>query len=445
MMAGFKRKFLAGFASCCPFATPRDIPIHNWKLTCTNWLIFLGIILAWTVGYEILWQKGYQEYDDVISSVSTKLQGVAYPNRPDIDPALDRVWDTAELVVPPQQRDGFFVMTNMIITPDQSQGTCAEAPWVGHNVSCTDSETRNCPAGKVEISGSGMFTGKCANFNGTVKTCEIRGWCPVEQQRNPPSPAVLEGAKEFTILLKNTISFPKFRFTKRNILDDSNPDYLKNCRFDNSDPKDKYCPIFKLDTIVKEANQNFTALAEQGGIIGIHITWDCNLNFDASYCLPKYFFTRLDKADSKVSPGYNFRHARYYKQNDINYRTLIKAYGIRFDVLVSGQGGKYSSLAVGTKLAAGYVFYATAGTIINYTILYFYRKKKMEVDEDKDGDLLLMSGCRDLWKPYCTCSCCTCCNGYDQMEDGTAGSSGTRGQADEETPLVNMPSNVQNV
>ncbi|CAH1232934.1 P2RX4 [Branchiostoma lanceolatum] len=287
------------------YDTPRIVHIKNKKVGLINRLIQLGII-GYIIGWVFVYKKGYQDFGDIVSSVSTKLKGVAYPNRTDIGD-LNRVWDIAGLVVPPQQRDGFFIMTNMIITPDQHQTTCAEAPWIGGNVSCTDTDTSNCPAGHVELTGNGMFTGKCANFSSEVQTCEIQGWCPVEQQDNPPSPAVLEDAKEFTILLKNTISFPLFNFTKRNILDDYDPGYLKNCRFNNSDPVDKYCPIIRLDTMVKEANQNFTALAEQGGIMGIFIVWDCNLDLHYNHCLPHYSFRRIDRTDSHFSVGYNFR------------------------------------------------------------------------------------------------------------------------------------------
>eukprot|EP00058_Branchiostoma_floridae_P020335 XP_002605825.1 hypothetical protein BRAFLDRAFT_84310 [Branchiostoma floridae] len=347
------------------YDTPRIVHIKNKKVGLINRVIQLGII-GYIIGWVFVHKKGYQDFGDIVSSVSTKLKGVAYPNRTDIGD-LDRVWDIAGLVVPPQQRDGFFIMTNMIITPDQRTTTCAE----GYKHS--------------------MFTGNCANFSSEVQTCEIQGWCPVEQQDNPPSPAVLENAKEFTVLLKNTISFPLFNFTKRNILDDYDPGYLKNCRFNNSDPVDKYCPIIKLDTMVKEANQDFTALAEQGGIIGISITWDCNLDYSSSHCLPKYSFTRLDKADSKVSPGYNFRYARYYRENGTDYRTLIKAYGIRFDVVVSGRAGKFNIIPLTMNIGSGLALLGVATILCDIVVLYllkkryFYQEKKyMMVDDDDD-------------------------------------------------------------
>lgn len=47
----------------------------------------------------------------------------------------------------------------------------------------------------------------------------------------------------------------------------------------------------------------------QGGVIGIEIQWDCDLDKGSSKCNPHYYFSRLDKAipETTVSTGYSFR------------------------------------------------------------------------------------------------------------------------------------------
>ena len=57
--------------------------------------------------YAIVWKKGYQEYDDVLSSVSTKVKGIAVTNYTELNithpDKLDfRIWDVADYVMPPQ-------------------------------------------------------------------------------------------------------------------------------------------------------------------------------------------------------------------------------------------------------------------------------------------------------------------------------------------------------
>ena len=52
--------------------------------------------------FAIVWKKGYQEFENVQSAVTTKLKGVVYTNFSGI-PGLDgRIWDVADYVVPPQ-------------------------------------------------------------------------------------------------------------------------------------------------------------------------------------------------------------------------------------------------------------------------------------------------------------------------------------------------------
>ena len=68
-------------------------------------------------------------------------------------------------------------------------------------------------------------------------------------------------------------------------------------------------------------------------MIRIGIRWDCDLDLDfTKYCLPKYSFSILDDT------GWNFRHAEYHEENR---RTLIKAYGLKFLLNVSGNAGKF--------------------------------------------------------------------------------------------------------
>lgn len=47
----------------------------------------------------------------------------------------------------------------------------------------------------------------------------------------------------------------------------------------------------------------------QGGVIGIQIKWDCNLDLLMRRCLPRYSFRRLDEKESNrtLYPGLNFR------------------------------------------------------------------------------------------------------------------------------------------
>ena len=45
---------------------------------------------------------------------------------PNLRELYDRVWDEADYVVPPAENGAFFVTTNVVITPNQTLGTCPE-------------------------------------------------------------------------------------------------------------------------------------------------------------------------------------------------------------------------------------------------------------------------------------------------------------------------------
>ncbi|XP_076836833.1 P2X purinoceptor 4a-like [Brachyhypopomus gauderio] len=94
----------------------------------------------------------------------------------------------------------------------------------------------------------------------------------------------------------------------------------------------------------------------QGAVIGVQIRWDCNLDLPGSQCMPVYTFSRLDNKDpeNNVTTGYNFRFAKYYR-NDLGKesRTLIKGYGIRFEIMVFGTGRKFSIVMSLLNIGAG--------------------------------------------------------------------------------------------
>ncbi|XP_026124615.1 P2X purinoceptor 7-like [Carassius auratus] len=124
--------------------------------------------------------------------------------------------------------------------------------------------------------------------------------------------------------------------------------------------KNPYCPIFRLGDIVSEAKEKFSEIAVEGGVIGIQINWDCDLNHIFHSCLPKYSFRRLDEKESNrtLYPGLNFRFARYSIVNGEQQRTLFKMYGIRFDVMVFGKAGKFSIIQLIIYIGSTLSYYA---------------------------------------------------------------------------------------
>ncbi|XP_035636142.1 P2X purinoceptor 5-like isoform X3 [Oncorhynchus keta] len=316
--------FFLGFLN---FKTEKYVIAENRKLGI-SFRVFQICVLAYVIGWVLVFKKGYQSREETVqSSVITKLKGVVMTNN--TETGL-RLWGPEDYVIPPTGEQVFFIVTNYIETPHQSLGFCAESPKVPDGQCVNNAD---CAEGEAVVAGNGVKTGLCLNSTGT---CEIHGWCPVETGRKPLE-ALLSKAEIFTIYIKNSVRFPKFEFSKSNVLDTGNDSYLKRCSYDND--LHPYCPIFRLGDLVSRTGHDFQDMAVVGGSVGILIEWNCDLDKDYSQCNPEYSFTRLDmNLNSSVTSGYNFRYARYYKDEaGESYRTLYKVYGIRFDIMVNGR------------------------------------------------------------------------------------------------------------
>ncbi|XP_058013996.1 P2X purinoceptor 2 [Ahaetulla prasina] len=341
------------------YETPKVMVVKNPNLGIIYRLVQL-LILVYFIWYVFSNQKGYQECETgPENSVITKVKGVSFSER--------KVWDVEEYVKPPEGGSVFSIITRVEVTPSQTQKTCPE----NLRASCTSDH--ECATGEVEVLGNGMKTGHCVPYNITTKTCQVMAWCPVENGATF-SESLATMAPEFTILIKNSIHFPRFHFSKENIKDNSDG-YLRNCTFNET--TDLYCPIFKLGFIVAQAGENFSELAQKGGVIGVIINWNCNLDLPDSECNPRYSFRRLDPKWTQVSSGYNYRFAKYYQQGGRSTRTLIKAYGIRIDVLVHGQAGKFSLIPTIINLAAALTSIGVVSFLCDWILLTFMNKNKV--------------------------------------------------------------------
>uniref|UniRef100_A0A672I7F7 P2X purinoceptor n=1 Tax=Salarias fasciatus TaxID=181472 RepID=A0A672I7F7_SALFA len=349
------------------YETTKSVVVKSWTIGIINRVVQL-LIITYFVGWVFLFEKAYQVRDTAIeSSVMTKVKGFGVYN--------NKVMDVADYITPTQGASVFCIITKLITTENQVQGYCPEVSWsaddtVGLNISF--------------MFNLGIPTGRCIPFNSTVKMCEIKGWCPAEIDTITTRPMM--EVENFTIFIKNSIRFPTFNYTKGNFLPTITDSYIKKCNFDMVN--NTYCPIFRVGDVVHYAQQNFTKL---GGVIGIKIGWVCDLDKSDDQCNPSYSFTRLDAMSQKntVSPGYNFRFAKYFKmENGTDYRTLVKAYAIRFDVLVNGNAGKFNMIPTLINMVAAFTSVGVGTVLCDIILLNFlkgaeqYKAKKFEEVSD---------------------------------------------------------------
>uniref|UniRef100_A0A3P9JN10 P2X purinoceptor n=1 Tax=Oryzias latipes TaxID=8090 RepID=A0A3P9JN10_ORYLA len=340
--------FVTGFFT---YETTKSVVVKSWSVGIINRIVQL-LIITYFVGWVFIHEKAYQVIDTGIeSSVMTKVKGFGHLNH--------QVMDVADYVYPPQGSGIFCIMTRIIVTEDQFQGRYSLCVFFS----------------------TGVITGVCRNESGG--RCEIEGWCPAENDDVTNSTTL--DVLNFTIFIKNSIRFPLFNVTRGNFPSSMTSEMIKNCFYHPE--HNRSCPIFRVGDVLNYTGQDLTSLTMKGGEIGINIEWKCNFDRDIELCVPKYSFTRLDAPFMKnqVSKGYNFRFAKYYKtENGTEFRTLHKAFAIRFDVMVTGNAGKFSTIPTLINLVAAFTSIGLGTVICDIILLNFlkgakqYKAKKFE-------------------------------------------------------------------
>lgn len=136
----FKSRFLGFFV----YSTVRSATIKSHRVGIAYRLAQF-ILLIYIIGWELIFKKGYQAFDSVSSSVTTKVKGQGFvPINASIDKSMDkkdpfyfqklfafdlnktyRLMDTADYIVPPNEYNSIFIMSNFIETT-QTQDRCDE-------------------------------------------------------------------------------------------------------------------------------------------------------------------------------------------------------------------------------------------------------------------------------------------------------------------------------
>ncbi|XP_036383493.1 P2X purinoceptor 2 [Megalops cyprinoides] len=360
---GFQDLFNDCILGFCDYETPKIIVVKNRTLG----IIYRGVqflVITYFIWYVFISQKAYQESETrPQSSVHTQMRGTAMLG--------ENVLDMVEYVRPSEGGDVISVILRREVTHNQTLGVCAEHYSVP-NASCT--KHSDCVEGDVDFAGNGRRTGRCVPYyNHTFKTCEIMTWCPIESFAAVSEPALQE-AINFTVFIKNTIHFSKFKVLRSNIKPKSMR-YLRHCTY--NEVTDPYCPVFRLGYIAQQARENFKELCKTGGVIGVFINWKCDFDLDPYDCIPTYSFRRLNLNKNSPLPGYDFRFAKYYHRDGKEFRTLIKAYGIRLDVIVHGHAGKFTLIPTIINMVTAMTSVGICSIICDWVLLTFIDKNEV--------------------------------------------------------------------
>jgi len=338
------------------YQSVRYIKVDNWKLGIVYYGL-QGIIFMYILVYSIIVKKGYQEYDNLIGSISTKMKGTALSD----DKAS--VFDANDLVIPPQEENALFLATTFIRT-HQSRFSCdgndPKKESCKSNDDClTDRYTNN-----------GYKTGICS----ATGFCQLQAWCPLENEKQA---VTVENVENWKVFVKANVYFPNFGVERTNV-DGKTVDGLN---------------LFSVAYILEQSGYNYSQVANTGAVILISINYDCDLNRPVSQCQPQFRFSRIDDPSSNFSTGFNFRMA-YKSTTGASFeetRELYKYLGIRIIFNLYGTAGKFNVIPLLLTLGAGVGLLSISTLVCDFILQYLlpnkdkYVVKKIEdVGEDEE-------------------------------------------------------------
>eukprot|EP01122_Echinamoeba_exundans_P009564 TRINITY_DN3414_c0_g1_i2.p1 TRINITY_DN3414_c0_g1~~TRINITY_DN3414_c0_g1_i2.p1 ORF type:complete len:420 (-),score=32.15 TRINITY_DN3414_c0_g1_i2:41-1234(-) len=343
------------------YSTAKMVDISNWKLGVLYYIIVIGI-LGFVCGYQIWWKKGYQREIPLIGDANVKAKGTAFMNSTD-GPV---VWDAMDVVFPPKETNAIFLTTNVQSTLNQTQGLCVDTSQPCDGDICIPLANRTS---------DGIPTGRCINGS-----CEVRGWCQVEQAIEPLQLYnFLYGVEDFSLFVRVTVNF--YEAAKQVIFNNGDSGLVNGTN------------LFYVGNLTSWAGADFDKVRQVGAVFAMMFHWECDLD-GSTYCQPNIAMARLDNpVYNKITSGFNFRYARYYyKQNSTGawsqYRDLYKVYGVRFIFMVSGLGRAFDLATTMTTVGSGLALMSVATVATDIFVLYLIPKRKLYRGvkyEDVDG------------------------------------------------------------
>ncbi|OXA58846.1 P2X purinoceptor 6 [Folsomia candida] len=371
------------------YTTPRLLQANNTRLQLC-YLLQLGVIVILFALYAMVYHQAHQQRCPVRGVTTFQSFGGFYMPEETEDlnqkyPTIfQKFWSASDIVE--RSEDGFMVLSNIVITPNQTQKTCPESPNVPKSICTDDPEEKlnrnfsytECQKGSQSV--SGVQTGLCVyNSLDTLKLFQ-----------NSSDGAVLEGAKNLIILLKTAADFPLCGDTYFGMHEtlEGKP----NCMY--HPVNNPSCPWFTIhDLVLYGGFISFTNIASTGQIFRITVNWQCDFDWKES-CVPKY----------SIAPVFG-RHQEwesFYKEEPFyqsqGTRTQVRKFGLKFIIEHQGEGRKTTMWLLMKTLSLGFPYLFIPGFVI--TLLYnkffknmkkFKRKKYYQYSEQADEEPLILN------------------------------------------------------
>merc|ERR1712224_771138 len=131
--------------------------------------------------------------------------------------------------------------------------------------------------------------------------------------------------------------------------------------------------------ILKLAGTTMEEVRDAGSVILMNADFNCNFDKSIVDCSPTWKMTRIDNFGGDFSEGFNYYQTKYYgspSPDSSSLRTVLKRYGIKLQVVVSGQAGKFNIVQLSIALGSGLAYLSLATLLTDFVIQHFMGKKK---------------------------------------------------------------------
>lgn len=306
-----------------------------------------------------------------------KVKGVAVHEQPENKAAPFVLYDATDLTT--YENGGVFIATSIMRTK-QARGRCLGTFHTEYCPRPGSPEPNNCTKGF--LSRTGMQTGNCnaSQVQPGVYRCEVIGWCPGEVEEDTIE--ALGNVGNFTLFVRTNVKFDGIRDADGHTLEHSNANGTEPTMGWN---------LFTLNDILGMGGIRYEDISKTGADIVLTIYFDCNLDLGVEKCGPRIPFEvlRLDTPNSELSRGYNMRwlSAATGTEGDVKNpdavidggaesRTVVKAFGPRIRVQITGQGRRWDLMMLTTTLGAGVALVGVATLVVDFLLLYILPRRE---------------------------------------------------------------------
>eukprot|EP00656_Telonema_subtile_P024609 TRINITY_DN26798_c0_g1_i3.p1 TRINITY_DN26798_c0_g1~~TRINITY_DN26798_c0_g1_i3.p1 ORF type:complete len:239 (-),score=43.28 TRINITY_DN26798_c0_g1_i3:66-782(-) len=190
-----------------------------------------------------------------------------------------------------------------------------------------------------------------------ARWCYVEGWCRDVVNGTgllpwDPKPKdtgqIVSGVEDMSLFVRLNSAFPSFGVTLNTAADGLVPGLNQ----------------WYISDLLAQAKINIDDIVAAGAVVLMNAKYDCDLNSGSGDCKPDWSFSRLDKTGPgrAFSTGFNY-YERQFDPRFPNERTVIKRWGLKLQIDVTGKAGKFSFINFLIAIGSGVAFLSVASLV----------------------------------------------------------------------------------